>query len=451
MNWRRVKLILLREVRDQARDRRTLFMILVLPLLLYPLLGLGLVQLTLQFGRQQRLVGIVGAEALPSSPPLLSASGDRFDGALFDDPGAARYYPVSTSNGAEPWTRQDLSTGRISVLVILPPDLSERLGRGESARLQVLRNGVDEDSIIAYRAVVERLGSWGSAIVARRMEELGRSAEFARPIEILREQSDISPARDRAGTLWGKVFPFLLVIMTLTGAFYPAVDLCAGEKERGTMETLLITPAARGEVVLGKFLAILSFSVITAACNLVSMGLTFGQIIRLIPPDAARIAEQFATPSAGAIGWMLLLMLPLAAFFSALSMALAIFARSSKEGQYYLMPLFLVVAPLTFATLAPGVKLGPFTSLIPVTNTALLLRALLLNQYGKSRKAKDYEVARAAKKVLEEHQCYHAWHSKERQLVIRQREGPSVQDIVGSASDGNSGGEGGEPTGRENL
>jgi len=76
---------------------------------------------------------------------------------------------------------------------------------------------------------------------------------------------------------------------------------------------------------------------------------------------------------------------------------------------------------------------------------------LLLNQYGKSRKAKDYEVARAAKKVLEEHQCYHAWHSKERQLVIRQREGPSVQDIVGSASDGNSGGEGGEPTGRENL
>ena len=70
------------------------------------------------------------------------------------------------------------------------------------------------------------------------------------------------------GSVWSRLFPFLLVMMSLTGAFYPAVDLCAGEKERGTMETLLISPASRSEIVLGKFLTVMLASVMTAVLNL---------------------------------------------------------------------------------------------------------------------------------------------------------------------------------------
>jgi sodium transport system permease protein len=165
-----------------------------------------------------------------------------------------------------------------------------------------------------------------------------------------------------------KLFPFMLVMWSLAGALYPAVDLCAGEKERGTMETLLITPAAREEIVLGKFLTIWVFSSGTALLNLLSMGLTTWNFSNLLPNGAMPLS---------ALAWCVLLSLPQAAFFSAISLAIGAYARSSKEGQYYLMPLFLVTMPLIFLTLAPGVELNALYSLIPVTGVALLMQKLM--------------------------------------------------------------------------
>ena len=95
---------------------------------------------------------------------------------------------------------------------------------------------------------------------------------YAQPIEV--RALDAATEQEVGGSVWGRIFPFLLVMMSLTGAFYPAVDLCAGEKERGTMETLLISPASRAEIVVGKFLCVLLASVTTAVLNLASMGLT---------------------------------------------------------------------------------------------------------------------------------------------------------------------------------
>jgi sodium transport system permease protein len=165
-----------------------------------------------------------------------------------------------------------------------------------------------------------------------------------------------------------KIFPFMLVMWSLAGALYPAVDVCAGEKERGTMETLLISPAAREEIVLGKFLTIWVFSAGTALLNLLSMGVTTWQFRHQLPSGAL-------TP--GAVCWCVLLVLPLSAFFSAICLSVGAYARSSKEGQYYLMPLFLVTMPLIFLTLAPGVELNSFYSMVPVTGVALLMQRLM--------------------------------------------------------------------------
>lgn len=373
-----VKLIFLREVRDQLRDRRTLFMIFVLPVLLYPALGLGMVQLTLRFGQEQRRIGLVGVENLPKEPPLLTQRGDRFDVDLFLLPRNQNSYDVLLKPD---WTKGDLLAGKIDTLIIVPPGTAERLERGEQAAFEVLRNGTDDNSEVAYRSVLLLLDAWEERLVERRLASLGKGDDFANPIELNEQASDISPAAERSGTAWGRIFPVLLVMMALTGAFYPAIDLCAGEKERGTMETLLITPAARGEIVMGKFLTIFLFSVATTAFNLTSMGLTIAQLGNLMPVGMTGTADRFTPPSLAAIFWMMVLMLPLAGFFSAICMALAVFARSTKEGQYYLMPTLLVVAPLTFLTLVPGIELTPFYSLVPVTNVALLLRTLLLNQY----------------------------------------------------------------------
>src|SRR5207248_2206393 len=139
--------------------------------------------------------------------------------------------------------------------------------------------------------------------------------------------------------LLGRVFPFILVMWSLAGALYPAVDLCAGEKERGTMETLLISPASREEIVWGKFLTIWVFSAATALLNLLSIAFTTWRFSGDVPG---------ATFGAPALFWAVLLLLPLSAFFSAVCLSVGAYARSSKEGQYYLMPLFLVTMPLIF-------------------------------------------------------------------------------------------------------
>src|SRR5207244_949802 len=110
------------------------------------------------------------------------------------------------------------------------------------------------------------------------------------------------------------------------------------------------------------------FSGITALANLLSLGATTWQFRGMLPGDALR---------PGPMLWCVVLVLPLCAFFSAISLAIGAYARSSKEGQYYLMPLFLLTMPLIFVTLAPGVELSPFYSLVPVTGVALLMQKLM--------------------------------------------------------------------------
>src|SRR5262249_27845143 len=161
---------------------------------------------------------------------------------------------------------------------------------------------------------------------------------FTAPVQV--KSVDVATVAESGGSVWARLFPFLLVMMSLTGAFYPAVDLCAGEKERGTMETLLITPASRAEIVLGKFLTVMLASIGTALLNLASMGLTGWQMAHQIGSFARSSggAAVIQPPSPVSAFWMVLILVPLSAFFSAVCLALAILARSMKEGQYYMTP-----------------------------------------------------------------------------------------------------------------
>src|SRR5262249_46640037 len=158
-----------------------------------------------------------------------------------------------------------------------------------------------------------------------------KTETYTEPIRV--KADDVATAREVGGSVWSRLFPFLLVMMSLTGAFYPAIDVCAGEKERGTMETLLISPASRTEIVLGKFFTVMLASVMTAVLNLVSMGLTGVQLAHGVGAMAAvpgrrAVASVLAPPTLQAAFWMVLLLIPLAAFFSAVCLALAVLARS---------------------------------------------------------------------------------------------------------------------------
>lgn len=447
MNWKNIKLIFLREVRDQLRDRRTLFMVAVLPLLLYPALGIGMVQMTVTFAEQMRNVVVIGADQIPP-PDLIRDShfvADYFSNpedstklrVISDQPGELeaqkfgedkeqafraffelisqqraqverlakvqddldnRKAPEEQRAGLlaeETELRKQVTTwfsaAPAQVLVIFPQGFREQydemnklLARGEVKRDEVkevpkpiiLHNSADEKSEIAYQRVKQALAAWEELLLEQRLEQASLPSTFPDPVKAT--TVDLAEADEIAANVWSKIFPALLVIMSVTGAFYPAIDLGAGEKERGTMETLLISPATRTEIVLGKFLTVMIFSITTALLNLASMGFTGQHMLTAVASGSATAMGDISFPPFLSLLWVVLLAVPLSALFSALSLSFAMFAKSSKEGQYYLTPLLMITMGLTMFCLNPAVELTPYYSLLPVVGPALLLKALLL-------------------------------------------------------------------------
>ncbi len=405
MRWSTISVIFRREVRDQLRDRRTLFMIFVLPILLYPILGIGVLQFSAAFEQKPRTVVLVGAEFLPAEPPLLNVkrvefSSDKryeFNSDLFDTRAEAARLVVLVRKAEGPWLkpehrREVTRNGAADAIVVIPSDLSAQIEKKATPQLAIDFDSADERSQITYLRVKEVLTRWRESLLNRRLKADNLPPDYTEPIKI--KSVDVATRAEVGGSVWAKLFPFLLVMMSLTGAFYPAVDLCAGEKERGTMETLLISPASRAEIVMGKFLTVLLASVMTALLNLVSMGLTGLQLARQLGgagavqaagSGARKLHAVIEPPSLESAFWIVLLLIPLAAFFSAICLSLAVLARSMKEGQYYMTPLYMVCLPLIFLTLAPGIEINLFYSLVPVTGVSLLLRALMQGDYGLAR------------------------------------------------------------------
>jgi len=414
MNFSNVKLIFLREMRDQLRDRRTLFLIAVLPLLLYPLLGMSFFQLAQFMRNTAAKVLIVGQEELSQHewlPALLDET--RFDKRLFidspdelaslqlvpaeslptDEPSEQAEIPVDPLQSAQ----EALAREEVQIILYFPSGFGERLGAARAAlnkrtaspesteqtvlpEPQIFYNSAKEKSRIAQMRVERVLRKWRNSVSQINLRHGNVPLAAARPFELLPQ--DVADQQQRHAAVWSKILPFVLFIWALTGAFYPAVDLCAGEKERGTLETLLASPAQRREIVWGKLLTVMTFSVVTALLNLGSMGLTGKFVLAQFQQlSAFSGAGALTLPPLSSLLWLVLALLPISALFSALCLACAAFARSTKEGQYYLMPLLLVVMPLMMLPLAPGVELTLGNSLIPVTGVVLLLRSVIEGQY----------------------------------------------------------------------
>ncbi len=420
MSWTNIRLILAREIRDQLRDRRTLFMMAVLPILLYPLLGMSFLQISQFMHEHPVSVAVFGAENLPPSPRLLDE--DHFAASLFasaDQVGLLRVkLPPDRGSHGKKEAIEAAESGDYDAVVFVPPDFAGQLERfhrlmtaarqqsgeekprpaGTSSRSRlpsgtnaVLRGRQDlpapavevpkpeifwskssDKSQVASLRLDQVFERWRRQIVLANLAAEGLPPAAAEPFQW--QKTDVAEETGREiSPFWPKLLPVMMLVWALTGAFYPAVDLCAGEKERGTLETLLSSPAARGEIVLGKLATIMLFSMITSLLNVLGMGLTGWLILGQI--------DGIGPPPWGAAAWLLVALLPMSLLFSALCLALATFARSTKEGQYYLMPLLLVAMPLVVLPMAPGVELNLGYSLIPVTGVVLLLKTALEGHY----------------------------------------------------------------------
>ena len=384
-----IRLIARRELRDLLRDRRTVFIILGLPVALYPIFGLVGFLFAVSMLDQKIVVGVAGVEHLPppkSHPEAIVAGGMgamEFDRRLDDPPFIAegkflpRYVKSDTELGGIVLKRLDspdesvLRLREVDALLIVPADFLDKLRRGEKPSVTILGREGDETSKLAVKRLGNIVARWQQKMKEVRLARQGLPPDFDEPFQVVDPQDAkpvVAKTADELRDMLVRFFPFLLVMWTMAGALHPAIDLTAGEKERGTMETLLISPAERSEIVAGKFLAVWLFSYASALWNLLWMG-----------GGAVVLGWFLPFPIVSLLGlvWAGLFAVPLAALFSAVAIGLGVFARSSKEGQYYLMPLFLITLPLTLWSMTPGLKLSLFLCLVPVTGLSLMLQRLM--------------------------------------------------------------------------
>ncbi|MBI1319784.1 MAG: ABC transporter permease subunit [Candidatus Hydrogenedens sp.] len=361
MNLRIAQVIFRKELLDTLRDRRTLFMMIGLPVILYPLLIIAGLQFAL-VQQAQRDTAVARVAITPPWPEVRDWLGDAPRIEIVDAPDA----------------EEAVLDGDADVAVRVLGRGPEVLERNGSLGIELLYDTTDFASIDAALRLEGEFANLRARLQSDRLDRAGIEDDFIHPLEVSRV--NIAPPGKTTGNLIGLVLPMLMVLMIAFGAVYPAIDITAGEKERGTLETLLSTPASKLDIVAGKFLAVFTLAMITGLLNLASMAGTFA--VTMSQANAAldgTLPFEFQLPLASA-GIIVLAMIPLGVMISAIMMAVAVFARSFKEGQNFVTPVLLVISlPAGLAAL-PGVALNAYTAIPPILNVVLLFRALLTGE-----------------------------------------------------------------------
>ncbi|MGB0589427.1 MAG: ABC transporter permease subunit/CPBP intramembrane protease [Myxococcota bacterium] len=349
--------ILKKEVLEALRDRKTLVIMLALPLVLYPLLFLAVGQATQiqkeRLDSEALVIALSGPDETHGLRPRLEGLEDTTVLIVEDAEGAVR-------------------AGQASAGVVLGTSFSEEVAAGRQADVTVHYDGADERSHVAEARLADALQAFAEEVRRTRLERLGVTLAYVEPISVQRQ--NVAPPMRQGGWLLGQVLPMLVSFLMIGAAFYPAVDLTAGEKERGTLQTLLTAPVTSLSIVAGKFGAVLALSVLTGVANLASVALVAAS---MPVPEAFAGDVSFAiAPLNGFLVFVCMILLGM--MFGAVMMAVAVTARGFKDAQNYLTPLYLLcVFPLVLSGV-PGITLTASTAAIPVLNIALAMKSLLL-------------------------------------------------------------------------
>jgi len=352
-----IRIIYYKELLDTLRDRRTIISMIVVPIVLFPLLTVGFSSFTASM-----------VEKSAAEIHKIAVSGRD------DAPGL--YAAIDSSEELEIVAVDSLEKAvnekSIRAALIVPADFDARVAAMDSAALTILYNAAETKSDFAADKLAEIVGAYRSRLLTERLNERGLSPRMIRPFDIVRE----NVAREKMGSFLLSMFlPYLVIILSMVGAMYTAIDLTAGEKERGTLETILVTPVPRWQLAAGKFLTILTTSVVSTILALTSMTVTlaFGFL------STRSFTESFAFEiSASMVIVVLLMMVPTACLFSALLMTVSIFAKSYKEAQSYVSPLMFILILPALVSFVPGIELNVQLAFVPLVNICLSIREALM-------------------------------------------------------------------------
>jgi len=247
-------------------------------------------------------------------------------------------------------------------------------GPGLGLEITLYYDKTDQAATIAAARVRDFLEAYLKETMRDKLDSLGLDYdELSAPLKMRVE--DVTSSESLGRMILSRLLPYFMVLAILTGAMNLGAEITAGEKERGTIATLLVSQLSRTEIVLGKFLTILTVSLVSSLLS--AVGLLIG--IRFFGAGLAPVGTQ-ATFSLGlsAFGWMLAVLLPLAVILAALVMIVGSFARSQKEASTYLMPIYMVIILVAMISMTGGITFSGARFLIPVANALYALQEIIL-------------------------------------------------------------------------
>jgi len=348
-----------KEFTDTIRDRRTLFVMVIFPLLLVPLM------LTIVTNIQ--IASVRKAEDKVLRVGLVTnANGAGLADALRHVPGL-RIIEGMPADSLQSLIMHD----SLDAAVAIAPDFDPEVNLLRSGLVRLYYKS-SEDYDMVKRRLSAVLDGFEKDLVARRFTMLKVDPAIVKAIRV--EEHDVASMQERIGKSVGGMLPYLFVIFCFMGSMYPAIDLAAGEKERGTMETLLTAPVNRWQILLGKFCVVVLAGLFSALVAIVGI-LVAIRGIQNIPPEILSLIMSIL--NVRTVLLILSLLLPLSVFFAAFLLSLSIFAKSYKEAQSIISPLTIVVILPVVIGVMPGIALDPVTAMIPVLNVSLATKDII--------------------------------------------------------------------------
>ncbi|NDV89738.1 ABC transporter permease subunit [Alteromonas sp. 345S023] len=356
-------LIFKKEFKELLRDRKTIIFMIGLPLLLFPLIfGVAFFFMSNAAEKAESEIlkyAIVGDAYAPAIAQEFAAKTDKFE--LIEIEENADYAGLIKSE-------------TLDFVLEIPSTFSDDVLTSGQHQINLYLNDAGLNKV--YRRVSEIVDVYTQAFQNDGFKRLGVNEKQQQALlaPIVIEQQNIADDREVWGERIGGLLPYFIFILCLQGAMAPASDLGAGEKERGTLETLLISPMDRYKLVLGKFLTICCAGLITALITVSSMAL-WGIIL------SQGMAVEFVVEVMAMVGILdfvliFLMLIPVVAIFAAVLLSLSIYARSFKEAQSYMGSLIMVVIFPVIIAMMPGVELKGGWIWVPLTNVALAMKEL---------------------------------------------------------------------------
>lgn len=358
-----IKSLYKKEMLDILRDKKTILVMILIPLVVYPLLFFGTMMIATQvLSDQETATYRIAFEQIDARDEIQSVMAEEQEkmGYLFET--------VEVKDAG-----QALQQGKIDAYLTQ----SEKDGQ-IAYEIQYLSTGSASSTAADHMMTV--LEDYREQL---RMDAVERAGMDITTVlyPITATQKDHASNEENFGQLLGAILPFLLVVSILMGAIYPAIDATAGEKERGTLETLLTLPVSNMQLIFSKFLAVSTVASVSALLNFISVGIFGTYMYQTMGIGGAR---KFSIDLAGfvpALLVMLLCILAFAMFMSALCLCICIFAKSFKEAQNYVSPLMIVVMLVSYIGFLPDLSLDSTYAVVPIANIVLLVKNIFSFHY----------------------------------------------------------------------